>query len=119
MKHIKTYKTFESSEYPEETIQEIIQYLKDIFQELVDVGYTIDIYDESYYRDKIVIRLNIIKKNFEDKPLYFKADEVHDTVISSIDYTKSIGMKSSVVDFNSNAINWDGSTNWIIMYFKN
>ena len=90
MKHIITYKLFESSE----SLEEIKQYLKDIFQEMIDRGFHIDIWSNQYgyihvYINKIVCR----NSNGEDEYVDYSHSELDEYAESAIDYMKSIGFK--------------------------
>ena len=89
MKHIKPYKIFESSS----SEIEICGYLKDILQELVDVGFTCGVWYGAKYLDlkKLDIVVNISKGG--KKPVGFFYIEIEDYVYSTIDYMDSMGYK--------------------------
>lgn len=107
MKHIKPYKIFESS-----SEKEICGYLKDILQELVDVGFICAVWYGAKYRDlkKIDIVVNISR---DKKPVGFFYLEIEDYVYSTIDYMDSMGYK---IDSETNE---DGYiTNFRIVFTK-
>lgn len=68
MKHIKEYKLFENIEYFDETINEMMEDVKDICLELEDEGYSIDIYPE-YWPSKEIRRYNLLIEKLDKRPL--------------------------------------------------
>lgn len=88
MKHITTYKLFEKIAINDVTT-DIVIYLKDIFQELEDVGFNISI--DPKFNTTVVSEQTAIVVNIFNKQKLFLYKDVQDTVESSIDYMNSIG----------------------------
>jgi hypothetical protein len=78
MKYLKSYKMFEFLKFNDEN--EI--YIKDIFQELIDKDFIVDINENKKFINIIILREN---RNF------FKYPDVSDYIISCIEYMKSVG----------------------------
>ena len=84
MKHLKTYKLFESSD-------DIKQVIKDILLPIIDLGYDISVNEDD---SELVIRVVI----WGDEPLLI-TDEVKDEFIRMKDYLQSEGYNSIKAKF--------------------
>ena len=88
MKHIRTYKIFEAV-----VKDDIIQYLKDIFQEPIDIGLDVEV-DIAMDKSYMVI---IEKLKNATEYVSFKYDSIlSDAIESSILYMKSVGYSPTV-----------------------
>lgn len=87
MKHLKTYKIFESSD-------DIKQVIKDILLPIIDMGYDISVNGDD---SELVIRVVI----WGDEPLLI-TDEVKDEFIRMKDYLQSEGYNSIKAKFYLN-----------------
>lgn len=76
-----------------ESNDHIKKYLEDIFQELVDKGFNINITHSYTYIGGSTIYEVIIEDIQQNGKFMFRYDKVSDYVDSSIDYMKSIGYK--------------------------
>ena len=117
MKYIKSYKIFESSV---EDPKPIIEYLKDIFLEVEDDGFNVDVFGDlrpdtltSLYNWSNVFTVTIYKSefpvaNFRDQFLFnplnesdlFKIKDVLETILTAEGYMKSLDYKLNHIQSN-------------------
>lgn len=125
MKHINTYKSFasltEATKPIDDEIGEIEMYLKDIFQELEDKGFKINVKEsyassqnrkissdvdytsspipQSYWQIRYIeIKVSISTTDLRVSGKNAKYREVEDYIISADDYMKSIGYNKTLFD---------------------
>lgn len=97
MRHIKTYKIFESKDIDIESMK---QEIADIFQEAVDIGYRIQIFFEEHNRfdEKKSYRFSFRIEHINDSIDFF-VNEIREDVLRIIDYIKSISPISNIYLF--------------------
>lgn len=90
MRHLKSYKVFEADFFAADNFDEIKSYLEDIFLELTDEGFRVEIYKpnlRNMYRLKISI---ICQPGGNAVP--FRLEDIKNCVESSYDYLESVGV---------------------------
>ena len=103
MKYLSTYKLFESSV---EDPKPIIEYLKDIFLEVEDDGFNVDVDTlTSLYNWSHVFAVMIYKSesplvSSPDESIRFKIKDVLETILRSESYMKSLGYKLNHIQSN-------------------
>lgn len=114
MKHINTYKTFESDEWDgirkyieREKVENIALYLNDIFQELTDQGFTCKVIPLT--PSSIVITINGPKNSG------FKYSRVEDYIESATDYMLSNEYKLKFLKQWDNVIEYE----WVVLKGEN
>lgn len=84
MKHLKTYRLFESKRYPDEVIQTI----KDIFLELQDDNYGVGVFEPKLHN---MMRLNIsIISERGESAVPFTLGDIKDEVQRMVDYLQEL-----------------------------
>lgn len=90
MKHLKSYKVFEADFFAADNFDEIKSYLEDIFLEITDEGFSVDIVEPNLgnmYRLKIsIIRLP------GENAIPFKLEDIKHCVESIYDYLESLNV---------------------------
>jgi hypothetical protein len=104
MKHLKTYQIFESNEE-----DRINNYLRDIFLELEDDGYNVEI-DNRYirtseYEEFTGILVKIERKNFKFPVDTFLLENIYETILTCKSYLKET--KFFITDISCIAIDGD------------
>lgn len=90
MKHLKYYKLFEVDFFAADNFDEIKSYLEDIFLDLSDEGFSVEITEpnlKTFYR----LKISIVCCPGE-KALPFKLEKVKEYVEIAYDYLESVGM---------------------------
>jgi hypothetical protein len=103
MKYLSTYKLFESSvEEPEPTIE----YLKDIFLEVEDDGFNVDVdtltslYNWGHVFTVVIYKSESPLVSSPDESIRFKIKDVLETILTSESYMKSLGYKLNHIQSN-------------------
>ena len=110
MRYLNTYKLFESSV---EDPKPIIEYLKDIFLEVEDDGFNVDVdtltslynwsnvFTVTIYKSEFpIVRPYVQVRDFNDESDRFKIKDVLETILTAESYMKDLGYKLNLIKSN-------------------
>jgi hypothetical protein len=103
MRYLNTYKLFESSV---EDPKPIIEYLKDIFLEVEDDGFNVDVdtltslYNWGHVFTVVIYKSESPLVSSPDESIRFKIKDVLETILTSESYMKSLGYKLNHIQSN-------------------
>lgn len=101
MRYLNTYKLFESSV---EDPKPIIEYLKDIFLEVEDDGFNVDVdkltslYNWGHVFTVVIYKSESPLVSSPDESIRFKMKDVLETILTAESYMKSLGYKISLIE---------------------